>query len=139
MRFREWLEEHGACDKGIDWVGNRSARRVWDECEHPGWMLWFIVEIFDEDVWKEIHSLYQSRFRECSGCGCDSVYRDVLCREEDGKHYCRCFVSDEEGNTILEDNGSPIICNKVIPRSGMRKRADWLRKSVKLPKRIRLM
>jgi hypothetical protein len=40
MTFRDELIEMGACQSAIDWVGDRTERDAWAECERADWMLW---------------------------------------------------------------------------------------------------
>ena len=41
MKLKEKLKEMNACQEAIDWVGNRTLKQAWDECERGDWMLWF--------------------------------------------------------------------------------------------------
>ena len=29
-----------ACQPAIDWVGDRTAREAWEQCERPDWLIW---------------------------------------------------------------------------------------------------
>lgn len=52
MRFHEYLEKAGACDKGREWVGRHGLKWAWNNCERPGWLVWLIWR-GDWDVWNE--------------------------------------------------------------------------------------
>ncbi len=36
----EQLKRLNACSEALDWVGNRTLERAWNECEDIEWMLW---------------------------------------------------------------------------------------------------
>jgi len=43
MTFRDWLVEHGACEKALEWVDqqpHRSPEALWRSCTRGDWMLW---------------------------------------------------------------------------------------------------
>jgi hypothetical protein len=45
MRFQDSLKALEVCPKAVDWVGDRTARQAWDECERADWMLWYAAEL----------------------------------------------------------------------------------------------
>ncbi len=40
MTLVEQLKRLNACSEALDWVGNRTLERAWNECEDIEWMLW---------------------------------------------------------------------------------------------------
>ena len=38
--FQTWLEEHNACPAAREWVGARTPKQAWTECERIDWMDW---------------------------------------------------------------------------------------------------
>ena len=42
MTFQDQLKKLGACSDAVEWVGNRTAQKAWDECKKGNWMLWLI-------------------------------------------------------------------------------------------------
>lgn len=40
--FQRQLRAIGACPAAIDWVGRRTFRQAWEECDNPQWMRWFL-------------------------------------------------------------------------------------------------
>jgi len=45
MKFPKVLKELGACFEGQDWVGYHGMKWAWENCEYPGWMLWFLYRV----------------------------------------------------------------------------------------------
>jgi hypothetical protein len=45
MKFQDSLKALNACRKAVDWVGERTARQAWDECERGDWMLWYATKL----------------------------------------------------------------------------------------------
>jgi hypothetical protein len=41
LTVREHLKQLGACPEAMVWLGDRTARQAWDECERPDWLLWW--------------------------------------------------------------------------------------------------
>lgn len=44
MNIVEFLEEHDACEPGIDWVkaqSDQSIETLWKTCDDGSWMIWF--------------------------------------------------------------------------------------------------
>lgn len=41
MSLKRELKKLGACQEAVDWVGKRSLRVAWAECERADWMLWY--------------------------------------------------------------------------------------------------
>jgi hypothetical protein len=46
MTFAELLIELGACKEAREWVGERTLRDAWAECDNASWMLWLIYKIY---------------------------------------------------------------------------------------------
>lgn len=44
MSFQAELEQLGACQAAIEWVGDRDAGTAWRECQRADWMLWFMAK-----------------------------------------------------------------------------------------------
>ena len=42
MTFQEKLKKLKACSDAVEWVGNRTAKQAWNECQRGDWMLWLI-------------------------------------------------------------------------------------------------
>ncbi len=40
--FAAELKALGACGAAVTWVGRRSLKRAWEECERGDWMLWYL-------------------------------------------------------------------------------------------------
>lgn len=40
MKFRDELQNLGACHEAIAWVSERTLEQAWCECARPDWMLW---------------------------------------------------------------------------------------------------
>jgi len=38
--FKDKLEEMNACPEAIDWVGDKTLKQAWDQCERGDWMMW---------------------------------------------------------------------------------------------------
>ena len=49
MKFHEFLEKDEACEKARRWVGEHGLKWAWDNCEHPGWMLWLLVDNYGDE------------------------------------------------------------------------------------------
>ena len=41
--FKEWLVQRNACEPAIKWVGSKDAEQAWEQCEHPWWLVWYII------------------------------------------------------------------------------------------------
>ena len=41
-QFTKWLESNNACSDAVIWIGKRSLKQAWDECERADWMLWYM-------------------------------------------------------------------------------------------------
>lgn len=44
LKFIDWLIRHEACKSSLEWVGNRTLARAWEECERGDWMLWMMLK-----------------------------------------------------------------------------------------------
>jgi len=44
MTFKEQLEEIGACEESLAWVGNKTIEEVWETCQNPDWILWILTK-----------------------------------------------------------------------------------------------
>jgi hypothetical protein len=40
--FKDELKAIGACEKALEWVGDRSLEEAWAECDRGDWMLWYL-------------------------------------------------------------------------------------------------
>ena len=42
MTFKQQISDMTprACQPAIDWVGDRTAREAWEQCERPDWLIW---------------------------------------------------------------------------------------------------
>jgi len=38
---REILADLHPCQEAMDWIGNRTLRQVWDDCERGAWLFWW--------------------------------------------------------------------------------------------------
>jgi hypothetical protein len=47
MKFKTMLIKMRACNDAIDWVGNKSIKQAWEECERADWMLWYLSKTID--------------------------------------------------------------------------------------------
>ena len=47
--FKERLVEMNACPAAVEWVGERTLKQAWAECERGDWMLWFAAKM-DVDI-----------------------------------------------------------------------------------------
>ena len=41
MNFKEFLVSINACEEARIWVGDKSIREAWEQCERGDWMLWW--------------------------------------------------------------------------------------------------
>ena len=41
--FATWLEEQYACQPAIHWVGSRSLRAAWRDCDRADWLIWMAL------------------------------------------------------------------------------------------------
>jgi len=64
LTFTEWLKQEFACTDGIEYVGGRTLREAWEQCEIGMWLLWLLGRLGfgDKRIWRLI------------GCAC---VRDV--------------------------------------------------------------
>mgnify|MGYP000852756877 CR=1 FL=1 len=51
MRFKDKLTKMKACSDAVAWVGNRSLKKAWAECEYADWMMWLCGEMADRPGW----------------------------------------------------------------------------------------
>jgi hypothetical protein len=53
MKLKEELKSLGACQEAINWVGSRSRKRAWLECERGDWMLWYLekTQSLPKETW----------------------------------------------------------------------------------------
>lgn len=42
MTFAEELEQLGPCPEAVDWIGDKTLRESWDDCDNLVWMLWVL-------------------------------------------------------------------------------------------------
>lgn len=43
--FRDDLELIGACDKALEWAGDKTLEQAYEQFDHPWWAYWLIVTI----------------------------------------------------------------------------------------------
>lgn len=43
--FQQHILDEGACQRAVDWVGDRSFTRVWKECPYGAWMVWYLWQL----------------------------------------------------------------------------------------------
>jgi hypothetical protein len=48
------LQRLGACQEAIQWVGNRTPRQAWDECERADWLLWIAAKMKGNNTRQQI-------------------------------------------------------------------------------------
>ncbi len=41
MKLKDELIKLNACEDAVKWVGGKTLRRAWAECERADWMLWY--------------------------------------------------------------------------------------------------
>jgi len=51
MKFSEKLKSLAACKDAVTWVGNRTLKKAWAECERPEWMLWLCGKMIGKRGW----------------------------------------------------------------------------------------
>lgn len=49
--LKKLLKELGACPEAVRWVGNRTLKRAWAECEQGDWMLWLCGKMEGKKGW----------------------------------------------------------------------------------------
>ena len=47
MKLKTELKKIEACKPSIDWVGDRTLKQAWDECERADWLLWYATYKID--------------------------------------------------------------------------------------------
>jgi hypothetical protein len=45
MAFADQLRAMNACDEAVAWVGSRTLRQAWTECERGDWMAWLTAKL----------------------------------------------------------------------------------------------
>ncbi len=45
MKFADKLKKMGACPEAIKWVGNKTFKQAFDECERGDWMFWYLERV----------------------------------------------------------------------------------------------
>ena len=51
--MKKLLTELGACDEAVKWVGDRTLKQAWDDCERGDWMLWLCAKMEGEAGWPD--------------------------------------------------------------------------------------
>ena len=64
--FRDSLRRIGACEDARKWVGDRSAKQVWADCERPEWMLWLLGKVDGTDAGSPSRRKYVAIACECA-------------------------------------------------------------------------
>jgi hypothetical protein len=49
--FKAELQKIGACQEAIDWVGKKTFKTAWVECERADWMLWLVGKMQGQKGW----------------------------------------------------------------------------------------
>ena len=48
-KFHKQLKQLGACSEATAWVSlhpkTKGAEEIWNDCEHPGWLLWLAARV----------------------------------------------------------------------------------------------
>lgn len=65
MKFRDRLISIEACQESIEWVGNRSAQKAWQECPSPYWKIWLRRACANPKDRRDLFDI----FRECKTTG----------------------------------------------------------------------
>ena len=47
--LQEWLVESKACQPALDWLGTRTLKQAWADCEDPQRMLWLLEKLAYND------------------------------------------------------------------------------------------
>ena len=45
MTFKDQLVTLRACPDAVQWVGKRTAKQAWAECERANWLIWWLGKI----------------------------------------------------------------------------------------------
>ena len=45
MNIAEWANKQGACEDGLEWIGDRDAEAAWRECPRGDWMIWAAAKV----------------------------------------------------------------------------------------------
>jgi hypothetical protein len=48
-QFRDILIEMEACDEAITWIGNKTLKEAWEQCERADWMMWLLIKMLDRE------------------------------------------------------------------------------------------
>ena len=43
MKLKTWMKSVGACNEALEWVGDKTPKRAWAECERADWMAWALA------------------------------------------------------------------------------------------------
>ena len=47
-QFRQFLEEHGACDEAVAWSRGKCLIEVWFQCARVDWLIWLVDRLSGE-------------------------------------------------------------------------------------------
>jgi len=50
MKAKELLKKYNACNKAIEWAGDKTVQEAWDVCECGDWMLWIYAKLYPENI-----------------------------------------------------------------------------------------
>lgn len=53
----------GACPEAIEWVGTRTLKKAWAECQRGDWMLWLVHKNYGKPGWP--------KYRQVVLCACE--------------------------------------------------------------------
>ena len=49
LPVHQWLTDKKACQSALNWVGTRTLKQAWADCEDPQWMLWLLEHLDYKD------------------------------------------------------------------------------------------
>jgi hypothetical protein len=91
MNFKEFLISINACDEAREWVGDKTIKEAWEQCERGDWMLWLFRRADNFD--KRSSTLAKGH--------CANTVRHLM---KDGRSIAGVDAAISYGNGDIDDN-----------------------------------